>query len=506
MRLRTLAALCLVVESMAWIHPTKGAADVLPLSDIFPVHEVPSFSTQSDPDILNLPHGRFWIAWSGGVPIPPPAGGNLRERTFRGSGTPRYLPRDLTNLVPDSTSHQEGRVLRLEKGRRAVVWTEGYGLDGSLDGIFAALYDRRMRRLTAEFQVNLLRTEGNQRTPTIAGVRDQFLVVWNDYGNDQDTPNRITAQLFDNRGRRIGEEFDLAVAPTDVGSFPEAIALPSNAAGDYLVAWESIEYGEVEARTDIAARFLRRDATMSERFLLNTGEGREEFNPSIARTSAGFVATWTAQWLSEDGIERDVYLRRFDSQGLGISDEERVNTYTDSFQHGPVVATSSSGNFIIAWTSGDGRSPKDSQDGDNFGLYAQAFASDGSRIGNEFQVSTRTEGTQGSSLSSTVATFVNDTDFVVAWESLEPDVSRRIYVRRFRLTTDERLCGDAVGADLTIDSTDALGVLRASVQLKGCALCSCDSNGSGSVEASDAQNVLRSAVGLLAVLSCPHCE
>src|SRR5690242_17177397 len=39
-------------------------------------------------------------------------------------------------------------------------------------------------------------------------------------------------------------------------------------------------------------------------------------------------------------------------------------------------------------------------------------------------------------------TFANGSDFVVAWEDVEPGQSRRIYARRFRLTADARLCGD----------------------------------------------------------------
>lgn len=66
------------------------------------------------------------------------------------------------------------------------------------------------------------------------------------------------------------------------------------------------------------------------------------------------------------------------------------------------------------------------------------------------------------------------------------------------------LCGDA-NADLKLAASDALFVLRAAVGTETCALCVCDSNGSGDLSVADALAVLRRSVGTTAPEDCPSC-
>ncbi len=56
------------------------------------------------------------------------------------------------------------------------------------------------------------------------------------------------------------------------------------------------------------------------------------------------------------------------------------------------------------------------------------------------------------------------------------------------------------------DASDALFVLRTSVDLESCDLCVCDVNDSGETTSTDALTVLRLAVGLDVTLDCPACE
>src|SRR5690349_4963137 len=54
-------------------------------------------------------------------------------------------------------------------------------------------------------------------------------------------------------------------------------------------------------------------------------------------------------------------------------------------------------------------------------------------------------------------------------------------------------------------SSDCLFILRAGVQSEECLACTCDTNGNGSVAASDAQLCLRGAVGQIVQFQCPAC-
>lgn len=66
------------------------------------------------------------------------------------------------------------------------------------------------------------------------------------------------------------------------------------------------------------------------------------------------------------------------------------------------------------------------------------------------------------------------------------------------------VCGDA-NADETVSAPDALVALLSAVRLQSCALCSCDTDDSGAVTASDALTILQSSVGLPVTLVCPLC-
>jgi hypothetical protein len=72
-------------------------------------------------------------------------------------------------------------------------------------------------------------------------------------------------------------------------------------------------------------------------------------------------------------------------------------------------------------------------------------------------------------------------------------------------TTLAQLCGD-FDNNGTMQTSDALNVLKASVGQKPCALCVCDLDGNGSKAATDALLGLRSAVGLAVQLKCPACN
>jgi hypothetical protein len=67
-----------------------------------------------------------------------------------------------------------------------------------------------------------------------------------------------------------------------------------------------------------------------------------------------------------------------------------------------------------------------------------------------------------------------------------------------------RMCGDPV-PDRVVTATDALFALNAAVGLEVCELCLCDSDGSGSIAATDASILLQVAVGQGIELACPDC-
>jgi hypothetical protein len=423
------------------------------------------------------------------------------ERSFDLNGNPMYDQRVLSQPMAPISGDQEIDVARFPRGRRVAVWNNTAGRDGDENGIFGALFDRHLQRIGDEFQINLRHTDRLQREPSIAAGADTFLVAWTDYGNDVDAPQAVYGQLFGRNGQRLGEELSLAVAAQDYAALPSTAVVGAYGDEKYVVAYESAWQPQQGDGYDIAARFVGSDGVLGDRISLTSLPGRDDGNPTVAAASDGFVVTWAGY----DQLGADVYLRRYTGDATPVGSEIRVNSFTEGIQAASDLAVSASDSVVVIWSSRDSSNSSNSQDGDGTGLFGQAFAPDGSPIGREFQVSTRSAGDQGQATNTADISFLNETDFVVVWQETFRTGDSFVHARLFRLTTDRRLCGDAVGQDLSVDVSDALEVLRVSAGLSSCALCSCDSDGSGSVGAPDALRVLKLAVGLQEQSLCTPC-
>jgi hypothetical protein len=158
-------------------------------------------------------------------------------------------------------------------------------------------------------------------------------------------------------------------------------------------------------------------------FVVNNYTNGDQKEPVIAMNNAGnFVTVWSGEGPGDDS---GIFAQRYDSSGLAQGSEVRVNTFTTNKQVSPSVAMDSAGDFVISWDSY-------SQDGFNYGVYAQRYNADGSKPllnGSEFRVNTFTSFTQNKS---SVA-MDSAGDFVISWN----DTSRRdgygyaIYAQRY---------------------------------------------------------------------------
>jgi hypothetical protein len=122
-----------------------------------------------------------------------------------------------------------------------------------------------------------------------------------------------------------------------------------------------------------------------------------------------------------------------------------VNSYTIERQEGAAMAMDAEGDFVLVWES-------EGQDGNQDGIFAQRFASNGNRLAIEFQVNAYTTG-------ATVSTGVQDRpdvaseengDFLVVWTSFSQDGnSYGVLGRRFDSS------GGAIAIEFVINATTA---------------------------------------------------
>ncbi|KAJ6252801.1 insulin-like growth factor binding protein [Anaeramoeba flamelloides] len=313
-----------------------------------------------------------------------------------------------------------------------VVTWQSYGQDGSGYGIFAQRYNSNNgSKLGVEFPVNS-NLNYNQENPSIASIgsnNEMFVVTWQSYGQDG-SDYGIYAQIFDsNDGSKLGEEFSVNSHIYYDQKNPSIASIGSNKEM-FVVTWQSFNQDDSESGI-YAQRYDSNDwYPIGAEFQVNTYTNSEQTNPSIASIGSNnekFVVTWQSH--GQDASGYGIFAQIFDSNnGSKIGAEFQVNTYTDNNQENPSIASIASNNgemFVITWQSFG-------QDGSGYGIYAQMFDSNnGTKIGNELQVYTHTDNNQ---VNPTVLDLKNDL-FIIVWESN----NQEIYLQIFDSTTGNSL-------------------------------------------------------------------
>ena len=120
--------------------------------------------------------------------------------------------------------------------------------------------------------------------------------------------------------------------------------------------------------------------TAGSEFQVNTYTQYAQYESSVAALSdGGFVIAWMSY--GQDGPSRHsgIYAQRYDTTGIPVGQEFRVNTTTDSSQELPAVVGLADGAFVITW---QGPSPLQQTNE----IYAQLYDSSGLPVGSEFTV------------------------------------------------------------------------------------------------------------------------
>ncbi|MEJ2629219.1 MAG: FlgD immunoglobulin-like domain containing protein, partial [bacterium] len=178
----------------------------------------------------------------------------------------------------------------------------------------------------------------------------------------------------------------------------------------FIVCWESD--GQDGSYDGIFGQLFNSDGSkQGTEFLVNTYINHMQECPSVSYLSNGnFIICW--QSTGQDKSWAGIYGQLFNSDGSKLGNEFHVNTFTDNDQRYPRVSHLPNGDFIICWQSYG-------QDNSRFGIYGQLFNSDGSKLGNEFQVNTYTDDNQRNPSVS----YLSNNKFVICWDSVDQDGS-----------------------------------------------------------------------------------
>jgi hypothetical protein len=192
-------------------------------------------------------------------------------------------------------------------------------------------------------------------------------------------------------------------------------AVGSAANGHFVVVWTDYSSG-IRGQ-----RFDDEGAPIGAQFAVTDGY-TYGYAPAIAVEPDGdFIVAWMDRF-GGDGDSSGIFAQRYDSNGLEIGSSFQVNSYTPAYQTYPAIAVDASGRFVVAWTdfsAFEGVFP--GQDGDQQGVRAQLFDSDGNKAGSEFQVNSYTMGGQFDPSVAFEAGMVSSVPFVVVWTSYGQD-------------------------------------------------------------------------------------
>jgi hypothetical protein len=220
-------------------------------------------------------------------------------------------------------------------------------------------------------------------------------------------------------GVPLGPEFRINTYTTGHQNFP---AVASDSAGDFVVAWHGREAGYNDYGI-FAQRYASTGAPLGAEFRVNSYTTQQQRYPAVASDAAGnFVVVW--QSLFQNSNDYGVFAQRYANTGAPLGPEFRVNTYTTANKFFARVASDPAGNLVVVWQSYY-------QEGPNFGIYAQRYASTGAPLSGEFRVNTYTTGYQGR------ASVAFDTagNFVVVWHSFNQDGSGAgVFAQRYAST------------------------------------------------------------------------
>ena len=240
-------------------------------------------------------------------------------------------------------------------GDYVVVWTteSAQGTE-----VFAGFFDTAGPTGT-QFRVNTY-TTGYQDYPSVArNASGDFVVVWTSYPQVAGGES-IFAQRFNSSGAAQGAEFQVNTATTGYQERPD---VAKDAAGNFLVVWESPDgsgsgiVGQLHAANG--------SVTKSE-FAINSFTADDQNNPQVAVNAAGdFLVVWQSD--EQDGSAAGVFGRRLSNLGVPLGPDFLVNQTIGASQQRPDVAAAGN-DFVVVWSDG---AEKGRIKGQRFDLFAR---------------------------------------------------------------------------------------------------------------------------------------
>ncbi|KAJ6230744.1 insulin-like growth factor binding protein [Anaeramoeba flamelloides] len=266
----------------------------------------------------------------------------------------------------------------------------------------------------------------------------KYAVTW--YRNDTSDDSYcsgICAQLFDSKdGTKIGEEFRVDSGTTNEPKHPSITSIGAQR-DKFVICWESFLQNEND--NEIYAQVFNSTdhSKIGLEFRVNQEISQDQFGATIGaigENNEQFVICWNSYNTEKSWEIRAMIYDIQEDNIVNLTQELQVNTFTNSVQKYPAVASiqEDGSKLIITWQSSG-------QDGSKYGIYAQAInSSNGAKIGLEFLVNSNTTNEQ--QFPSITAIGTQRDKFVICWQSYRQDGSEfGIYAQVFNSTDHSKI-------------------------------------------------------------------
>ncbi len=247
----------------------------------------------------------------------------------------------------------------------------------------------------------------------------------------------------------IGPEFRVNVETTDDQQDPRVAV---DDFGNCVVVWES--FRQDGSNEGVYMRIFGSDGVpvTGDVLVPSYTQGRQE-DPAVAVSPDGkIIVVWEGQGDDGDQFEfNGIWGRRFDMSGNALDATQiRCNTTSSGIQRNPDVSIADDGKFVVGW-DGEGN------DGQIVGVYFQRFLADGSKAGTETPGNATTAGAQGNA----AVKLRNNGDVVVTWNGNGPGDSNGVFFQRFDNTDT------AVGPETLVNEASLVSERNPSIGCDG---------------------------------------
>jgi hypothetical protein len=244
--------------------------------------------------------------------------------------------------------------------------------------VYARQFDLALNPLGSQFLVDTALSVGIQDEPAVcAGNAGTILIAWSERNGYDGSLMGIFARVYDAAGQPITGEFLINTTTWQSQWRPLIAPTPS---GGYVVAWSGDGDGNSYFKIlGPNGLWLTGDVPVN----TYTFDAQVDPAPAVAPNGNIFIAF--VDYSSHGGVGSGINLwgRVFDASGNPLQNQEfPLTTFTSNGdQRDPRVAADGLGRFFVAWEDQLG-------DGSGYGIFARIFDSSGVARGPEFQVNT----------------------------------------------------------------------------------------------------------------------